>query len=379
MSSSGAGEALKEVSSPEATSSVGAGAALGQVSSPPDRAPLEQVSSPDETSYKALGPGKRFPGVVVKIVMGRLWWGLAIPWRAMGSKGSYKLCGILHRQSEMLNSLFHWVHGHAPQGHHFALHRDLPENKSEFGVSCFASTAMLIPFFVWASCASPMAGRNKHRNRKSYQLSLEVWVDFINTFCSRVPHRWSVDLGERGGVAPVVRGIVDLSNFWAAAVQSQELRSFCEAWQVLALTRSCQWCTSSPPHVPLGEFIGVCLVNWKLNTEIIWDFLLPQFLRKLCKVMHHYAPWIASEDDLVCLPQCQVQKRDSILLCQWLREMLASHTRRDLPECLAMQLILNCQPAHSIAKSTHVIVAAKRTQQCCHLLGCAKGGNMSKL
>ena len=135
MSSSGAGEA---------TSSVGAGAALGQVSSPPDRAPLEQVSSPYETSYKALGPAKRFPGVIVKIVVGRIWWGLAIPWRAMASKGSYKLCGILHRQSEMLDSLFHWVHGHAPQGHQFALHRDQPENKSEFGVSGFASTAMLV-------------------------------------------------------------------------------------------------------------------------------------------------------------------------------------------------------------------------------------------
>ena len=77
---------------------------------------------------------------------------------------------------------------------------------------------------------------------------------------------------------------------------------------------------------------------WQKDREVIWDCLLPVLFRRLGKVLHHYVPYIASGAYVKDLPCTQVQKRDSLLISQWLREMLSQQFRRDLPECPNMNI-----------------------------------------
>ena len=108
---------------------------------------------------------------------------------------------------------------------------------------------------------------------------------------------------------------------------------FMMRWQCHLVTRDLPWCSSTPPKVGLGEFIALLLLEWKLNEEVFWRGLLPALMQRLCKVLRHYGRYIASAD-FKSLPVHQEKKRYSLLICQWLRELLTQSSRRDLPECL---------------------------------------------
>ena len=52
------------------------------------------------------------------------------------------------------------------------------ECHSDFGVSSFVTTEMLLPFFVWGAIPTPVSKRVRHL--KSYKRSIDVFVDFID-------------------------------------------------------------------------------------------------------------------------------------------------------------------------------------------------------
>ena len=299
-----------------------------------------------DASYLALAPDGHFPGMIVKLESSNIWWGLALPWRAMNTGTAYKLCTVLTRQEAHLGKLYRWLHGKEVEGRPYQISRSRPQSPGleqltdeGFSVSGFAKTDMLVPFLVWASCRTPVAGAHASRNKTNYQRSLEVVVSFINSFCAKVPHKWSVDLGQQlGGAVTVARGIVDLTTFWAAAAQIPSMSQFFASWSVKRETCELAWCHTTPPHIPLGEFIGICLFSWKYDQVTIWDCLLAALLRRLSTVFHHYVRYIASTRYLKELPETRDAKRDSLLICQWLRELLAQKSRRDLPECPSIVL-----------------------------------------
>ena len=325
----GLGLQFAAMSLPEAAAAAGSSSGLLAASSG-----NHEVDDGD-IGYKALPGSHAFPGMVIKFVHEDIWWGLALPWRAMYSShsGVYKLSGVLHRQSDHLDYLFRWMHGRDPKGRHFQLQRDTPlEHGRDFAVSGFVSTEMLLPFFVWGCTLGPDSQAAKSRNKANYLRGLEVFASFINAFCARVPHAWTVNLG-KWGVAQVMRGVVNVQEFLAAAAQDAGMTKFLMRWERHRVTRDLPWCSSTPPKVWLGEFIALLLLEWKLNEEVFWRGLLPALMQRLCKVLLHYGRYIASAD-FKALPAHQEKKRDSLLICQWLRELLTQSSRRDLPECL---------------------------------------------
>ena len=311
----------------------------------------------EDVGYKALPSRGAFPGLIVKFTGKQTWWGLAIPWRAMASPG-YKLSGVLQRQEDVLHRLYQWLHGEAPGKHDFQLQRHTQPSETitdDVGVSSFTTTRMFVCFLVWASTSTPVSCNFRIRDTTSYNRSREVVVNLINCFCALIPHPWTIDLGELGGEVRVVHGLVDLSTVRAVAA----LETFWAFWQVLQDSVHTPWCVTGPPHAPLGEFVGVCFMAWKQDPQRIWDGLLHSVLRKLSKVLDHYARYVACERYLQNLPKHGKQKSDSLMLCQWLRQLLRQDQRRDLPACPMYMVWPASQPTSQQAWA-RLAVAAKR-------------------
>ena len=282
--------------------------------------------------YRALDPYKAFPGMVVKAERKNTWWGIKFIWRSMNHQLSgeknYKFSTVMRRKMDLLILMYQEIYGQMPCAPQFQVQKDSPTDS--ISVSGFLTAKMLLLFLVYCSVKLPPRFVSS-RGRKGLNLerSAAVFVDFIDAFCLKVPHKWTLRISYLGVACncSVIRSQVDMTSVLQVAGQR-----FAEEWQYLATKH--RWLRSTP-HLPdhgccsLGELIAV-LLRLQHQEVDIWQSILPSAMQQLCRVLVHYAPYVLS-DSLSNLPRVPHQQKDSLLVYEWLMSLLSS-SRLNLPE-----------------------------------------------